>query len=339
MPDYWQVASGSRGRDFAEDFLEHGMAFVGGDDNIGAMKQVKLSDVMILKRGNSRIAAVGRVVERGGKHVGVDDKEWLEVDGWYLPAYCYVRWHRPSQDVEVGGLTRKTMERAHQHELQEIARQILTECPSYASRITDPPPTREVSDEEILEFLIQEGLSPTVAEDLTSALRRVRLLARYYRDRSRWEDVREHETRTFLILPVLLALGWSEQQMKIELGTRGGKRIDIACFSRAYYRKENGEANNEDCALIIESKGFDSGLHYANDQAVAYAENFPSCRAVLVSNGYSYKAFERDATGAFSQKPSAYLNLLNPRDRYPLDPEQVDGALGVLRLLLPLSWR
>lgn len=38
---------------------------------------------------------------------------------------------------------------------------------------------------------------------------------------------------------------------------------------------------------------------------------------------------------SFSQEPCAYLNLLDPRVRYPLDPENVGGALKVLNLMLP----
>lgn len=335
---YWQIGSGEGARDYADRFLNHGIAFV-GERYAPRMKQVEVGDAVVLKKGR-RILAVGRVVERDGKHVGVGDKEWLrDFDGWDLPAYCYVRWHVPSEPQNVQGLSQDAISRIQIPELQEIANDLLR-LPPRETVQAEPRPTREVKDSEILDFLIQEGLSPAVAEDLAGAIRRVRLLANYYYQQwPYWRDIREYEARTFLIVPILLALGWSEQQIKIELGTVGAKRIDIACFRRAYQRDEAGEANNEDCALIIESKDFSSGLDYAHDQAIAYAQNFPSCRSVLVSNGYCYKAYERDDTYRFSQEPSAYLNLLRPRDRYPLDPDNVGGALEVLRLMLPQSWR
>jgi hypothetical protein len=57
-----------------------------------------------------------------------------------------------------------------------------------------------------------------------------------------------------------------------------------------------------------------------------------------VSNGYYYKAYERGRdTGEGPQEPLAYLNLLKPRDGYPLDPDNIKGALEVLRLMLPLN--
>lgn len=210
---------------------------------------------------------------------------------------------------------------------------------------------REIEDKEILEFLVREGLQLSIAEGLTATFNRIRLLANYYyeaiyqRQEIDRKDIREHEARAFLILPLLTALGWPEQQMKIELEVRGespaGKagKIDIACFAKPYRRNKNKEPNNEDCTLIIETKHFRSGLDMAPEQGKAYAEHFPHCKAILVSNGYCYKAYERNLdTREFSQEPSAYLNLLRPRDGYPLDPDNVDGALEVLRLMLPQSW-
>jgi hypothetical protein len=48
--------------------------------------------------------------------------------------------------------------------------------------------------------------------------------------------------------------------------------------------------------------------------------------------------YPKNKSGEFEEAPSAYLNLLDPRQRYPLDPENVGGALEVLKLLLTQSW-
>jgi hypothetical protein len=196
----------------------------------------------------------------------------------------------------------------------------------------EPSPTVEVPDKDILEFLISEGLRPGTADDLTNTLRRIRLLAEYYYNNCDWNGVREHETRSFLILPLLLSLGWAEQQVKIELPVQGG-RADIACFSGPHHREES------ECTLILESKDFASGLDYAPEQVQRYAADFASCRVVVVSNGYCYKAYLRSPESGFQPTPAAYLNITRPRDRYPLDPETVGGALDLLRWLLPQSLR
>ena len=338
---HWQIAAGSESRDYSRDFLKYGLAFVGIHKKQSTlMAQVDLGDFMILRQGLSHIAAVGQVVDRDGKHRGEGDKQWLkDYDGWNLPAYCYVDWHVPPAPVPVsgGGLTRGTIRRINTASLIAQAQKIYRDSPDQPIVASEPPPPQPVSDSTILSFLISEGLRPAAAEDLTTAFRRIRLLAQYYYDQDDWKDVREHETRTFLIMPLLLALGWAEQQIKIELGTGDGGRIDVACFSRPYRRDANGKPNHDQCVLILESKGFTHGLYYAPEQAYRYAKSFPSCRALVVSNGYCYKAYYRKDEDEFASSPSAYLNLLNPTEKYPLDPN-VDGCLELLRLLLPHTY-
>lgn len=328
--NYWQIASGSFGRDYADQFIRFGMAFVGGEEKVAVMSQVDEGDRVILKWGRSKIVAVGDIVNRGGKHRGQDDKEWLrDFDGWDLRAYCFVDWHVPDNPLEAEGLTRATIQRVKKKELIKLSDRIVATVPTKEDCDPEPEETDPIEDKQILSFLIQEGLRPGSAEDLTAAFNRIRLLAQYYYSSHQWEDIREHETRTFLIIPLLLALGWAEQQLKIELPVAGRQRADIACFSKPY------KGNNEDCIILIETKGFSQGLDYAQDQAREYAKHFPNCQVVLVSNGYCYKAFCRNKSGSFSEKPSAYLNLLKPPNRYPLDPQNVAGSLEALRLLLP----
>lgn len=328
---YWQIAAGSSGRDYSDLFIKYGIAFVGGKQNVAKIEQVKVGDVVVLKKGLHQIMAVGEVVERNGNAVGIDGKSWLEdFDGWRLPAYCYVDWHVPEKLIETDGLTRATIQRLPQKKHQTIADNIL----QLPKSVFDPEPkeTKPIEDEELLEHLIKEGLSPNAADELTNTLRKIRLLANYYYTQCRWEDVREHETRTFLVAPLFLTLGWAEQQLKIELPCKKGK-VDLACFSKPYARV------NEQCLLIVETKDFASGLHYAPEQAHRYAEDFPLCKGVLVSNGYCYKAYKRKDDNTFDLKPYAYLNLLKPRDKYPLDPDNVHGALEVLTMLLPNTLR
>ena len=232
-------------------------------------------------------------------------------------------------------MTRWTIQGVKKQHLKNIAEQVLIEISPHLDVDLEPEETEENDDEEILEFLINEGLRPSAAEDLTTAFRRIRLLAKYYYSNCNWEDIREHETRTFLIIPLLLALGWAEQQLKIELTTKNRKRADIACFNKPYYRINSKQTNDDDCVLIIESKGFHQGLDYAPEQAIDYAKHFPNCHVAVVSNGYCYKTYTREKNGNFSTNPSAYLNLLKPKKRYPLDPKNVAGSLDVLRILLP----
>ncbi len=327
MPEYWQIAAGSSGRDYSDLFLKFGMAFVGGETHIETMEAVNIGDIVVLKQGMRKILAAGTVVQRNSSHRGCADKEWLrDFDGWDLPAYCYVNWMQTDSLISTHGLTIATIQRLPQDKHQRAADSIL-ETGEPVSVFPEPPETNAVKDDELLRFLIKEGLRPSSAADLTSTISKIRLLADYYYRHCRWEDIREHETRTFLVIPLLLALGWSEQQIKIELPCSRG-RIDIACFSRSYQR------DKDECVAIIETKDFQSGLDYAPNQARAYSEDFPNCGAVIVTNGYCYKIYLRDGN-QFRTSPSAYINLLKPRDRYPLDPNEVGGALDAIKWLLP----
>lgn len=109
---YWQIAAGSVGREYSDLFKKFGMAFVGGDWQIDTMKQVERGDIILLKKGLYQIVAVGEVVERNGKCKDCGDKSWLsDIDGWDLPAYCYVDWRIPDVPIQTDGLTRSTIQK------------------------------------------------------------------------------------------------------------------------------------------------------------------------------------------------------------------------------------
>ena len=328
---FWQIAAGSLGRDYSDRFLRHGLAFVGGDWQCDVMDEVRPGDVVILKRGMSQIVAVGEVVERDGRCRGWNDKSWLrDFDGWNLAAWCNVEWRVPDTPLETSGLTRATIQKIGMSHIIDLASAMLINLPKRTDYEPEPAPTNTVTDDDLIGHLIQYGLRPGAAEDLTQAMRRIRLLARFYLQRD-WNLTKEHEARSFLVVPLLLALGWAEQRIQVELKVSGVGRADIACFRNPVTMPDQ----DEDCVLLIETKGLLQGLDNAPEQAQRYAEKFPSCNVVLVTNGYCYKAYQRGSNGSFSLEPSAYLNIINPQDRYPIDPTQVGGAIEILKMLAP----
>ncbi|MBA7551169.1 hypothetical protein ES705_43705 [subsurface metagenome] len=238
--NYWQISTGSYGRYYADYFIRFGMAFVGGKTQIDTMENVAVGDRVLMKSGISEALAAGQVVgidfcttennpfciwvKSNGKHRGLGDKEWLlDYDGWDLPAYCFVEWHVPQKPIPVKGLTRSTIQNVHKQHFKDMADKLISTLPPHRKLNREPLTTKSVKDKEILEFLILHGLRPAAAEDLSGAFNRIRLLAHYYYDHCTWDDIREHETRTFLIIPLLLALGWAEQQIKIELAVKNRK--------------------------------------------------------------------------------------------------------------------
>lgn len=351
---YYQVAAGSFARNYGELFLKFGMAFVGWGKDFNLMKELRVGDRLILKQGTKKIKAVGIVCCRDGKCFGdhYEDsdqgrdqnkdrgKNWLDdFDGWDLPHYCYVRWHEPEEqdcDVKQGKFTRSTFQRINQDTLKDKAEKILKTYP-VIHHSPEPEPTTKLDDNEILNFLISEGLRASSGEDFVNNLRRIRFLVSYYATKCDWSKISEDETRTFLVVPLLLALGWSEQQIKLEHKCRNGS-IDLAVFNAPYKMlvDDNSKSTpNDRCVLIIETKRFDQGLDYAIDQVIAYAEKeFDECWTVVTTNGWCYKTYARNKiTREFERQPSAYLNILCPTDQYPLDPQK-GGAKEVFKRLL-----
>lgn len=330
---YWQVAAGDRGRNYSNLFFEYGIMCVGGENQIRTLGKVKKGDIVILKRGRSEILGAGKIIEKNGI-VNAEDEKWLgDFDGWNLKAYTNVEWHRPKKLISVSsGLGIGTIMKASDPKIQRKADDIITSHPQVHPK---PKPNLDdiyrLKDEEIIEFLISEGFRPGNAEELTNTFNRIRLLANFYYNQCKWEEIREHETRTFLILPLLFAMGWSEQRLKIELGAGKRKRVDIAAFSKPF---SGWGDEKEYCSLIIESKGFSKGLDTAREQAIAYAEAFPNCKTVIVSNGFCYKAFTMKGKKEFSSTPTAYMNLLKPTNKHPIYPDS-KGTLEVFKLILP----
>lgn len=351
MPDevsYWQVGSGSKGRrDYSSECLKYGLAFV-GERYQEDMDKVEEGDYIVLRRGAKEIVAVGKAIEHEGEVTGLaseEKKSWLkDFDGWDLPAYCHVKWHKPP-DSERTQLAQRAICQVKNPELQRQAREIFNTSPLYQSNRKGPPPTRKLADSELEEFL-KDRLGVEAAQRTVSTIYSIRRLAKKYYEFTfrHWDEFKEHEIRTFLIIPLLLALGWKEGQIKIELnphkvGVQRQGSIDTACFS-SDYQPGKVHTNEKNCRFIIESKRFSSGItQEAFEQARDYAKSLPNCDLILVSNGYCYKAFVRNGADGFSERPKAYLNLLNLRESYPLDPDNVEGALRVMKLMLPETCR
>jgi hypothetical protein len=165
---YWQVAAGSEGRSrgYADFFIRYGIAFVG--QGYPAMQEVGVGDIVLLKKGTSEIVTAGEVVERKGVHRGEGDKEWLEdFDGWDLTEYCYVDWRvPPKRPLKTKGLSQPGITRAYKEEHHNLANSLLSRPVQALAR--EPGPRRHITYEEILEFMISQGLRPSAADELTS---------------------------------------------------------------------------------------------------------------------------------------------------------------------------
>ena len=344
--NYWQVGSGTSGRDYSDVFLRHGIMLIGPGkpgsvhNNLEAFKQQKqgpsvlafannaeCGDVVILKRPHHKqwqIVAVGRVT---------GEYEWLEqfedVEGWDIQHCRRVEWVKPTSQELVSGLVQGTFRRVHEKEPIDTALRLLNEGEK-VNPIDIPSPANSISIDDLAGSLIDNGLHPANAEKVVADIKQVRCLADWYRRYGR--ALSEHEIRTFLIVPILLALGWSEQRIKIEW-----KYTDVSLF-REPFRKG---VKAGDPHVILESKRLGSGLNLAERQVVRkYASKSPGCNMLVTSSGARYQLYTKklgkkwDARGMKENHLRAYMNLFILKDRHPY-LAGVGGAPDLLKSLMP----
>lgn len=271
---YWQVAAGDSNRDYSDVFLKYGVMFIGpgepgpyfenknyyneeyeSSDIKNFAEEVVEGDCVVLKRPKGRkweVLAAG-CVQGAYEYLNVFD----DVEGWDLQHGRHVEWKRPRRETLISGLTRGTFLGVRKKSIQQEIEKIATNgIPMSFEAVPKPP--RELTDEDLIGYLINYGLRIKDAEDFASTIHRIRRLIKWYNNNGK--DVSEHETKAFLILPLLLTLGWTEQQLKVEWKSR-----DIAFFRNPYTNKN---CNPDDCIIILESKRFGEGFINAEKQAV-----------------------------------------------------------------------
>lgn len=343
--NYWQVGAGDGRRDYSSVFLRFGCMLIGpgqyGDyyensevyrdekflvkSDISAMRafaqEVKEGDIVVIKKpidlrkGQYQVIAVGTV--RGDYRY---ETRFDDVEGWDLSHRRPMNWHCPEEGTGViTGLSRGTFKGVKKKGTIESVNQLLKNS---IPASTDPNPEKQelLTDDQLIEILINHGLRSRDAHDFTQTINHIRRLVKWYNTHG--NQVKEHETRTFLIIPLLMALGWPEQKLKIEWNN-----IDIAFF-KEIYTKENQASN--DCIIILESKRLWDGLSVATKQGLNYAKDYPNCKKMIVSDGCCYKLFERKGK---HWSYTAYLNILKPRLKHPYG-DNVGGAPDVFLSLM-----
>lgn len=332
--NYWQVAAGDGGRDYSAVFLKYGVMLIGPGDAGDYFKnkdfysekgindvatfaeQVKEGDAVILKRPSGmlwEVIAVG-IIKSHYDYLSVFD----DVEGWNLQHCRYVSWKVPRKRKVISGLTRGTFKGVRKKIPIETLNNELTIGKRRKARQI-PKPSGKLDDEELIDILINHGLRPKDSEDFASTINRIRRLVKWYIKSNNL--ISEHETRTFLIVPLLLALGWSEQKLKIEW-----RNIDIAFFENPYTKL----THREDCVTILESKRLWEGLDVAVVQAERYANQYPNCYRLIISDGCCYKLYVRRRK---VWKYAAYLNILKPKISHSYN-NKVGGASDVFTSLM-----
>lgn len=131
----------------------------------------------------------------------------------------------------------------------------------------------------------------------------------------------EHEVVAHIILPMLLALGWSEQLLAVEW-----HKIDLAIF--------NGTPTDAPrCKLVCEAKSMEHGLQDDFQQAAGDVERhgLTEYNTIVLANGGRFYLFRRHPGSTWTAEPDGYLNVLKIREDHllPAGTNAVDTLMAL----------
>ena len=343
---YWQLASGDSSRDYSQVLLDFGVACVGPGKygschqdtwrdlyefqnvptpdmrRIARFLSIEAGDRIIMKSGKRIAIAIGEVLpqERGIYEFA---RRFDDVDGWDLQHCIRVKW-KP-----VGLKFNRNV--FDQHTISEFTSPTFTKLIEAKARNKDPiEPKGQVHDlghyepfhyEALERILTWQGIRIADAENVSQTIRRTEKLAKWYLSQAQLA-AGEHEIRTFLVVPLLEALGWSPQQIRIEK-TFSKKKLDLVLYARP---------SDELPCVLIETKRMYQGSANAIEQAKEYirtVEGLKHLQVFIVTDGVRYWRYDRVGPEWMA---SAYMNFEIPRPENLAYP----GLKGMYDLLISL---
>lgn len=353
----WQVAAGDTNRNYADLCLEWDV-ILNGPGSEGSWpgcrdaleKLCKSRKVTDIKRFCEDIADDDIIIlhlgtkEVWGVGVVVGDYQWNEdfgdVDGWELQHIRRVRWiwkynendpkahpkKFPAYSLNFGDTTQRIDYQTVNGWIetipltnQKMGRQI-KELPQGSPKI--------MSMDEIAEYLFANGVGSSSIGRVTHEIKELIRIAKWY-DADVKNNPSESETVSYLVIPLLRALGWTPQKMAIEW-----ENVDLALFK---------SLPREDKTLlaVVEAKPKDFSCLNARKQAHGYTKKSgrDECKRLIVTDGIRYGIYLRDPEHDFKKYPDAYLNITCMRESYPiLNPSGKCNGAKEAFFLMSADW-
>lgn len=336
MARVWQIAAGDERRSYVDLFTRHDLMFLGpgrydayeearyaatvteGRETHEKVRMVRSfveepqpGDFVLLRKGR-RLEAVGKVPENGGYewNSALDD-----VYGWDLQHTRRVIWSDLPLDLLdtvdepdkcfFGDIKQmRTFSRIRKAESLARIKPYFEQLKDRELLPLPKPPPEPLSLGELGDALFEQGLAFDACERVISVIERQRRLTKWYRfSRGSGDRPSEAEIIAHAVLPLLLALGWSEQTIAVEW-----KDIDLAGFDGTPSVPEN-------CVLVCEAKKLGAGLPAVFRQAHASIQRLRlnRCQFILLTDGATFYLYERgyiDERGDVEWRESpGYLNI------------------------------
>lgn len=343
----WQIAAGEPHRYFEKLFFEHGVMIM-GPSYLGSAKESVYASGRSLSKGNqvhafaNSVKIGDRVIVRKKQDIiGVGEiqegssYQFIEqfgcVLGWDLCHTWNVSWaedkelHQKIPNPFLGQRQIATFNQVHNLDTIKNIEAIPVSSFKKKDINLSHNVSKPLSYDDVRIKLFQRGVSSVQIENIVSALRQCRQLASWYNTNEHSGDrPTEHEVVSHMVLPLLLALGWSHQQIAVEWN-----RIDVALFIKTPTEGKN-------CVGIIEAKGHGQSLGNVLAQPQSYVENLKlvNARKAIITDGSNIFIHEVSPdTGKFNPIPSGYLNMNFLTESYLL-PERA-SAIDTLIQMLP----
>jgi hypothetical protein len=350
----WQIAAGDRGRNFSRLFLKHDLMFLGPGrfgpfdpeayrravlleevtgQKIGAIgafcSKMSPGDIVLLRKGYEviGIGVIPKATDSGYRH----DDTFDDVYGWDLQHTRRIVWqeHLASrlqamqQSAHLFSARKQipTFTGVGDPAVLNPIRELFNQIENRDLKPLPTPPPPPLSLEELGRELFSRGLANDAVDKLQLAIERQRRLAAWYAAHGKTSKrPDEHEVVAHMVLPMLLALGWSEQLLAIEWG-----KIDLAGFS--------GTPTIADrCVLVCEAKRMDAGMNDVGEQAMNYVakHRLDACKKMLLTQGTRFYLFARSGD-RWPDEPTGYLNVERIRTNHlaPLGTNAVDTLMAL----------
>ena len=327
MTQIWQIAACETGRNYTQLFLNHDVMFMGpgnpGPYEKGAYEllkkqcsvgkgitvqlrqfctEVREEDIVLLRLG-ARAEAIGLIKKAEYFWTPTFD----DVFGWDLQHTHRVVWQHDLTDALQQMQDKKslfyyrgpTFSRVSKA-VHEPLKGLFSRCRSRPLKTLPSPLPDPLTTDELGEQLFSKGLPNEAVDKVLVAIQRQRRLAKWYDIHGKKsERPKEHEVVAHMILPFLLALGWSEQLLAVEW-----HEIDLAAFWGTPTTKEN-------CCVLCEAKGLGHGLQNIFTQATGYVEKYKlnNSRKIVLTDGTRLYLYQRLANGKWTEEPVGYLNV------------------------------
>lgn len=295
------------------------------------VKEMKEGDIVILRTGTNLVHAIGII---SGKYTW--NQLFSDVDGWDLQHVRRVKWiwdkslnggkpkEFPTNTLKQGDTTQLLGTLPRRKPVLNWLESLKLNCEEVSLKVRDLPKiSKEVTLDQIGEFLFDKGVSSNSIEYLKGIIDDLQMIARWYDNDTNLKPS-EFETEAYLIIPILRKLGWTPQKMALEYKSEKekGKRIDIALFS-------NLPRSTENIVALVEAKRKGNSVFYAFQQAKDYAKTKPAINRLIVTDGIRYGVYLKCGE---KWALHAYMNLTRFQKEY-----KIYACLGILEALWVMS--